>query len=118
MKKWDSLIEEKPSREHRDQIFKAVRPELDHLALKSRRSFWQSLFTGSIWSSTLAVVAGVVVLPRLMKQVEKGRPGEEAGAQMAKNMEILNDMELLEELDLLDELEFLEAASELDEVEG
>ncbi|MCB0363802.1 MAG: hypothetical protein H6624_16050 [Bdellovibrionaceae bacterium] len=118
MKKWDSLIEEKPSREHQSQVFKTVLPELQDLARQKRRAWWwQSLVTGSVWSSAAAVVLGVVLVPKILKRQEL-LPKEDGGSQLATNFEILDDMELLEELDLIDELDFLEAASELDEVEG
>ncbi|MCB0383840.1 MAG: hypothetical protein KDD43_00500 [Bdellovibrionales bacterium] len=118
MKKWDSLIDEKPSRAHRDQVFKAVAPELEEMARQDRRAWWwQSLITGSVWSSVAALALGVVLVPKLVRKQEVS-PNEDSSSQLANNLEILDEMELLEDLDLLDELDFLEAASELDEMEG
>ncbi|MBK9039992.1 MAG: hypothetical protein IPL83_12650 [Bdellovibrionales bacterium] len=115
MKKWDSVISEKPSRDHQNRVMSFVGPELQELKKKYRREFLKQIFaTGAVWSSLVALAVSLFFLPRL----RKWDPVKPMLSVIPKgdDIDMLAELDLLEDLDFLDALELLEQTPELDEV--
>lgn len=115
MKKWDSIISEKPSRDHQNRVMSSVGPELQELKKKYRREFLKQIFaTGAVWSSLVAVAVSLFFLPRLRKW-DSAKPMLSVTPK-GDDIDMLAELDLLEDLDFIDTLELLEQTPELDEV--
>ncbi len=102
MKIWDSILYEAPTREHYDQVMISVESELQHLRRQNRWFFWgQKLATGSVWSSVLMVILGLVSWSLRKKQTHVPQ-FETADLALLTEYELFENWDLIEQLDLLE----------------
>lgn len=106
MKKWNGIVDEKPSQEFEQRVFSAVDKELGEIQRQNRRAMWRQ------WLLTLVPVAAVASGVLWWKQKSDDEvDGDIIDLALADNELDIEDMDTLEDddIDLLEDLEELES---------